>query len=290
MTSSPAAGVSHGADVEGLRAAARELADSAHVLLDLNVRLTARAYGLDWNGPDAARFRLDWETVYSPQLSAVSTALNQAAREVSSQADEQERASTPDGSLSTAGDDLRARLRFQADVLAILPDAAKLGQVLRVSKEAATSLARLDQVWRMQDLARSGFAQGAGQVLGGLGTVLNGAAVYEGLRDGDLTQVTQNAVPLGVGGLAAAGLIGGGTAAAVTVPWAVGTIAGNQINTAMEGTAYGDRVTANFDAVFDRFGAAGMLLTPVVLLKSGADMLISGDDAGIVGERGEPAP
>lgn len=279
-------GVSHGADVEALRASARELADRAHEILLVQVRLTARAYDLTWNGPDAARFRAEWEADHSPRISAVCGALNRAAHEIAQQADAQEAASSPEGTVSAAGDDLRTRLRFQADVLAMLPDAAKLGQVLGLSKEAAHNLLRLDEVWSLQELGRSGFAQGAGQVLGGLGVLVNAHGVYEGVQTGDMAQVTQSGVPLGVGGLAAAGLIGSGTAAAITVPFAVGSLVGNEINDAMEGTAYGDRVTANFDAVFDQFGALGMVLTPAVLVQSGLDMIVPTSDDGVIGERG----
>lgn len=268
--------VTHGADVEELRASARMMADTAHELLTVNVRLSHRVHDFGWNGPDAARFRLAWETEHAPRLSAASTALNRAAAAVLEQAADQERASSATGGTSSATDDLRARLELQRDVLSLLPDAAKLGEVLRASREAATSFVRLDEIWKAQDLAGSGFAQGAGQVLGGLGLLLNVHGVVEGVRSGDYAQTFQSGVPLGVAGLGAVGAIGGGTAAAVTVPFGIGTVIGNEINDAMEGTAYGDRVQENFDAVFDTFGAAGMVFTPFVLIQSGIDML--GDD------------
>ena len=274
--------VTHGADVEALRASARELADAAHGLLTISIRLTARVWDVRWNGPDAARFRVAWEEEYAPQLGQVCRALNEAASHITEQAADQERASSATGAASSATDDLRARLGFQRDVLTTLPDAAKLGEVMRVNAAAAAgNLAKLDEVWKMQDAARSAFSQGAGQVLGGLSVLLNAHGLYEGLQSGDYAQVTQNGVPIGVGLLGAAGFIGSGTAAAVTVPFGVGSLIGNEINDAMEGTRYGDQVAQNFDAVFDTLGPAGMLLTPFVLAKSGLDM---------IGEDGEAPP
>lgn len=269
--------VTHGADIEALRASARELADAAHTLLTCSIRLTARVWDVRWNGPDAARFRVAWEEEYAPQLGLVCRALNQAATEIAEQAADQERASSATAAPSSATDDLQARLNFQRDVLTTLPDAASLGEVLRVNAAAAAgNLAKLDEVWKIQDAARSAFSQGAGQVLGGLGVLLNAHGLYEGVQSGDYAQVVQSGVPLGVGALGAAGLIGSGTAAAVTVPFGVGSLIGNEINDAMEGTRYGDKVTENFDAVFDAFGPAGMIFTPVVLAKSALDMI--GDD------------
>ncbi|WP_413452606.1 hypothetical protein AA0Y32_09900 [Georgenia phoenicis] len=275
--------VTHGADVEALRASSRELADTAQALLVTNVRVTGLIYNVEWNGPDAARFRSAWESEYSPRLSEVSAALNRAAADVLEQAADQERASSASGAMSSATDDLRARLRFQSDVLGLLPDAAKLGEVLRVSREAAASLARLDEVWELQELGRTTFAQGAGRLLGGLGVALSAADLYEGVQDGDHAKVFQSGVPLGVAGLGAAGFIGGGTAAAITVPFGVGTLIGTGVNEAMEGTTYGERVQENFDAVFRATGAAGpvvgTVLTPLVLLKGGLDMLVDDDGA-----------
>lgn len=274
--------VTHGADVEALRASARHLADAAHELLSANIRLTHRVYDVRWNGPDAAGFRAAWESEYSPQLSQVSAALNRAAAEVLEQAADQERASSATGATSSATEDLGARLKFQYDVLSLLPDASNLGEVLRVSREAATNLGRLDEVWALQEAARSPFIRGAGEVLGGLGLALDAYGLYEGVRTGDHAAVFQSGVPIGVAGLGAAGLIGSGTAAGITVPFGVGTLIGTGINDAMEGTTYGERVQENFDVVFRASGPAGpvigTILTPVVLLKSGLDML-TGDDA-----------
>src|SRR5690625_2352494 len=108
--------VTHGADVEALRASARELADAAHGLLTISIRLTARVWDVRWNGPDAARFRVAWEEEYAPQLGQVCRALNEAASHITEQAADQERASSATGAASSATDDLRARLRFQPDV------------------------------------------------------------------------------------------------------------------------------------------------------------------------------
>lgn len=272
--------VSHGADVEALRASSRELADVAQALFTANVAVTARVYDFRWNGPDATRFRAAWESEYSPQLGSVCTALNKAAAEIAEQAADQEQASSATGAApSPATDDLRERLKAQRNMLMLMVDTAKVGQALAAHPEAMTSLAKFNEAWRLSGAFSSNLAKYGGRALGFAGVVINAKGVADGWSEGDWAKTFQNFVPLGATGLAATGVIAGGTAAAVTVPFGIGTAIGNEINDQMEGTRYGDRVTENFEAVFDAYGAAGMLLTPIVLAKSGLDMLVDDGEA-----------
>lgn len=277
--------VSHGADVDALRAASRTLADAAHVLFTVNVRLSARAYDFTWNGPDATRFRAQWEGEYAPQVDAVTRALNQAATDIAEQAADQERASGADGVPSQATVGLLARLKAQRDVLGMFTDAYQTAQVVGALSlpEAWQSLAEFDRAWRASDAFASPLAKATGNVLGTLGTALSAYDLSRGVVEGDVSAVVENGVPLGTAALVARHAISGGAGAAVSVSWSAGMWAGGKIYEGMQGTSYGDRVSENFDAVFDRLGVGGVILspivTPVVLAKSGLDMLLDDDGA-----------
>lgn len=275
--------VTHGADVEALRASARELADAAQALLSANVRLTYRVHDVRWNGPDAARFRAAWESEYSPQLSQVSAALHRAATEVLEQAADQERASSATGATSSATDDLQARLNTQRDVLVLLADAARVTRALVAHPEAWRSFEVFNRAWNLAEDFASPLEKAGGAVLGVLGTVVGAHELVKAAGAGDVAGVVENGVPLAVTGLVSRGIVATGTGAAVTGAWVGGTMIGHGINAAMEGTTYGERVQENFDTVFAATGpfgpVAGTVLTPVVLLKSGLDMLVDDDGA-----------
>lgn len=288
-------GVSHGADVAALRATAQELETAAEQLGSAVLAITVRAYRFEWNGPDATRFRGDWDGIHAPGVAAVARALVDAALHLTREAADQEATSSGGGGSApittvsaSSGPDLQTRLERLRDALIQMPTAASLGEAVaaaRHSTSAAPVLGKLDDAMRSLGSGGGTVAKYGGTLLGAAGAVLNVVDGLEGVREGDAAKVVQNGVPLLTTGAAAAGLVGSGTAAAVTVPFALGSLAGNEINDRMEGTAYGDRVTANFETVFDTFGAAGMLLTPVVLAKSGLDLMTSPD--GVVGGRAD---
>lgn len=283
--------VTHGADVEGLRTTARQLADGAQELLAVSVRITGRLVGLEWNGPDASRARVEWESEHVQTLLRASAALNTAAWALADEADAQESASTdaagaaaPGGQRPAAADDLRTRLQFQRDILMQLPDVAKLGQALAVSRDLGANLLKFDELWKSLPANSSVFGQVAGGLLQGAGLGLNVHGVYTGIQEDDAHKVFSNAVPIIAAGGVAMGAITASTAAAITVPAALGGMAGTQINDAMQGTRYGDRVQQRFDAVFDVMGPAGMIMTPAVLAQSGIDVLFGLDRKGQGGD------
>jgi len=269
--------VTHGADVEALRAGARELADVAQTVLAVNVRLTHRVHDVGWNGPAAARFRAAWEAEHSPVLSALAGVLNRAAADVLGQAADQERASSPTGRPSPATDALQARLNTQRDVLGLLADGAQVVRAMAAHPDAVAGFATFNRAWELAEDFAGPLETAGGRLLGVLGTVVGAHELVKGAAEGDATAVVQNAVPLGITALVSRGVVAGGPGAAVSVAWTGGSMLGNEINAAMEGTRYGDRVTENFDAVFDAVGPAGMLLTPFVLAASGLDLLADED-------------
>lgn len=277
--------VTHGADVEALRASSRELADVAQVLFDVNVRLGGRVYDFSWNGPDATRFRGEWEGQYSPALGRATVALNQAAAAVAEQAADQERASSADGGASPATQSLLSRVKAQRDVVELYTSAYQNAQIIGALTlpEVRASLQEFNRAWNASEAFATPLAKATGTVLGTLGTVLTAHDFARGVVEGDASAVAKNGVPLGVAALAARGVLSAGAGAAVTGSWTVGTMAGNAIHEGIQGTTYGDRVADNFDAVFDRIGFGGVVLspviTPIVMAKSGIDMLFDdGDD------------
>lgn len=275
--------VTHGADVEALRASAREMADVAHELLTTNIRLTGLVHHVDWNGPDAARFRVAWETEHAPAVSRVSAALNRAASEVLEQAADQERASSATGATSSATDGLQARLNTQRDLLGLLVNTAQVARAMAAHPEAWRSLETFNRAWNLAEDFAAPLERHGGALLGVLGTAVGAHGVVKGAAEGDGAAVVQNGVPLAVTALVSRGVVATGTGAAVTGAWGIGTLIGTGVNTAMEGTTYGARVEENFAEIFDATGIAGpvvgTILTPAVLLKSGLDMLIDRDDA-----------
>lgn len=269
--------VTHGADIEGLRTSARELADTAQILLTVNVRLTHRVHDFTWNGPDAARFRLQWETEYSPALGQVSGALNRAASEIAEQAADQERASSADGATSSATDDLQTRLNLQRDVLVTLAGLGEVGRAALVHPDAWRTLTNFNNAWTIAEHFKTPLQSAASSVLGVLSIGVNAHGLVKGVTEGDYPAIAQNVAPL-----AAHVLMKAGPAAAVSTAWGAGTLVGNQINKAMDGTTYGDRVAAKYDALYEwaePAGAAGSIVagvvaTPAIMVTSGLDMLL----------------
>lgn len=271
--------VTHGADVDGLRAASRQLADGAQELLATSVRITGRLVGLQWNGPDASRTRVSWESEYVPTLLRASAALNAAALSLADEADDQAATSgdIAGGTSPATGDDLRQRLEFQRDILVQLPDAARLGQVLAGSRDLGADLLKFDEAWRSAAASGSALGQVAGGVLNGLSLGVSAHGVYTGVQEGDAHKVFSNSIPLITTVGVATGAITASTGAAITVPAALGGLAGSEINQAMEGTRYGDRVRQRLEASFDVMGPAGMIMAPAALATSALDMLFGLD-------------
>ncbi|HLS49024.1 MAG TPA: hypothetical protein VK024_03455 [Actinomycetaceae bacterium] len=264
----------HGADVAALRQSALTLADGAHHISVISIVITMRLQTLPWRGPDAARFSASWHEEHVPRLQQVSTALREAAQHLAQHAEEQERASGG----ATGGGELLGKVTTALGTLASLPDLAQFARMVREAGNVdVTDLAR---AWEQAAPVTEAGAR-LSKVAGSVGTAVNLVDLHRAIKDGDYHGMFTNGSSLAVTAGVGLKVISAGAGAAVGVSAGVGALAGTAINNAMEGTAYGDRVQDNFEAVFDRFGAAGMLLTPGVLLKSAVDPLVAPRDPGI---------
>jgi hypothetical protein len=93
----------HGADVAELRDLAADLGTRASDLRTIESRLTARINGVRWDGPDAARFVGNWNTGHRKALVAATALFDGVARDLRTNADQQERASAAHGGSTRGG-------------------------------------------------------------------------------------------------------------------------------------------------------------------------------------------
>jgi len=93
----------HGADVAELRDLAADLGTRASDLRTIESRLTARINGVRWDGPDAARFVGNWNTGHRKALVAATALFDGVARDLRTNADQQERASAANGGSAGGG-------------------------------------------------------------------------------------------------------------------------------------------------------------------------------------------
>lgn len=87
-----------GADVGALRSLSKLFDDTAHRFERTGSELTASLTRSSWSGPDAARFRSDWNSRLRPRLTDVARDLSESAVKLREEADEQEHASESGGS------------------------------------------------------------------------------------------------------------------------------------------------------------------------------------------------
>ena len=92
-----------GADVAQLRVLASAMSRAGNKLHSQLTGFNASVTGTPWPGPDAERFRHDWRNSHSRSLLAATAFLQQAARDLVRNADEQETASSGAGSHGGAG-------------------------------------------------------------------------------------------------------------------------------------------------------------------------------------------
>lgn len=290
----------HGADVAALRQQAVLLHDASQVLVACARRTGEGLQALVWRGRDADRALVDWERTHAPVLLRSAQQLQEAALHLLDEAARQEQASAATGGATAPSappgggtwDTLRARIdavhTVLDDSLTTLSYATNTADGLAV----LTALTRWENVrltssYAVMDQAM-GIVQSAqiGPVLGG---VLQGAAVagvatdaygvYREHAAGNLYGTVDNAVGavLGVGTLVPpVALASTGLAAS----WQAGTWAGEQLDTAMEGTDFEARFTERMRPAFDLGGAWGVLNTPGALLVTAAEeVAIRADEA-----------
>lgn len=163
-----------GADTEGLlvfasscRAGARSMSERLEVL-DTAVN------GVDWVGPDADQVRTRWSSEISPSMRRIVAMLETRDSEVSSHAEEQEHASTPDGSafLGTPPTGTAARIGQGATPLDAVPLSHLMG-VLGPPNGSAWSTGARDGSLRQgmgisSEIGGSGIAPGEPDPIGSI--------------------------------------------------------------------------------------------------------------------------
>jgi len=82
-----------GLNVEQVKNFATQLDQKAGEIDKIQSTLTSTLQSTEWTGPDAQRFRTDWDGKYSKALRLVSDALKETAQQSRKHAQEQEAAS-----------------------------------------------------------------------------------------------------------------------------------------------------------------------------------------------------
>lgn len=82
-----------GQDVEQVQQLASQLNTRADDIRQLVTQLSATVQAVDWQGPDAERFRSDWNQQHRVALAAVASALHAASQSARRNAQDQQTAS-----------------------------------------------------------------------------------------------------------------------------------------------------------------------------------------------------
>lgn len=83
-----------GMDIEAVRSLAQQMNSSAEEIRSLASRLSSALEGTQWVGPDREKFVGDWQGQYMTSLNQVAQGLVDAAQRATSNASEQETASS----------------------------------------------------------------------------------------------------------------------------------------------------------------------------------------------------
>jgi uncharacterized protein YukE len=83
-----------GADVEQVQQLSTQLNAKASDIQNIISQLSSAISSVTWMGPDADRFRSDWQGTHVAQLKQVVSALQQASQDAARNAREQQSAST----------------------------------------------------------------------------------------------------------------------------------------------------------------------------------------------------
>lgn len=82
-----------GANIEQLRTLGKKMQKGADVLNDQRTTLSSSLNSTQWIGPDAEKFRTEWDSTHAPALSNAAHALSVAGTNAARNANEQEQAS-----------------------------------------------------------------------------------------------------------------------------------------------------------------------------------------------------
>lgn len=84
----------YGQDIEQVKQLAAQLNSKAGDIQNVISQLTSAVNSVEWRGPDAERFKSDWQGQHVPQLKQIVTALQTASQKASKNASEQQQASS----------------------------------------------------------------------------------------------------------------------------------------------------------------------------------------------------
>lgn len=227
-----------GSDVDELRALAAELDTRAATLRSVEVQLTWRIHGAPWQGGDVERFRHDWHDRHRRAITISAAGIDEAARVLRANADQQELASAAGftgrvpavgrfdgagavgGAVSGDGDGwIAAHLAATASVSARVISAGTT-----VADSVITGIEDIPLAARSEDLVADFLhatekpltALGhVGRWLGPVGLVFDANELRDDLGSGDGWGAALSGASLGVGGLATMAAFGLGGAAIV---------------------------------------------------------------------------
>ena len=83
-----------GADVEQLDQLARKFEQEAQQIAQATQQISSQVNSTWWKGPDADRFKNEWEGTYASQLKKIAEALRQVGQVVRKQAQQQRQTSS----------------------------------------------------------------------------------------------------------------------------------------------------------------------------------------------------
>lgn len=84
----------YGQDIEQVKQLAAQLNSKASDIQNVISQLTSAVNSVEWRGPDAERFKSDWQGQHVPQLKQIVSALQTASQKASKNAAEQQQASS----------------------------------------------------------------------------------------------------------------------------------------------------------------------------------------------------
>lgn len=84
----------YGQDIEQVQNLSSQLNAKADDIQNVITQLSSAISSVQWMGPDADRFRSDWQSQHTAQLKAVVSALRTASQNASRNAQEQQSASS----------------------------------------------------------------------------------------------------------------------------------------------------------------------------------------------------
>lgn len=82
-----------GADTDQLKTLSTKLQQGSAEIEKQRSALSSALQATDWKGPDADKFRADWESNHAAQLAKIAQALDEAGKQASRNAQQQEEAS-----------------------------------------------------------------------------------------------------------------------------------------------------------------------------------------------------